>query len=583
MIVKALIDYYEVLKNNGVLPEQGWFETKISYALQLSVEGELVGCMDLTETIGKGEKLRQVSGRMIMPAPVKRTGPTFRPNFLYDNSAYTLGIDTKGDPERAKNCFLEAGRYYRRLLKAVEQPECGALLKYYETWEPQTAGAHPCIQKHIKELLKGVNITFMVNGRFLHEIPELRAVWDTAYSDETELKLGTDMVSNACAPIAVIHPGVRGIVGAQASGSTLISFNEPSACSYGKTQGFNAPISKEHAFAYTSALNRLAEDRDHCCRIDTVSIFHWAKNGDPGYQELICALLFGKDVGYTEAELENLVERIISGETVRAFDACLLPDMPYFFLAITPNVARLAVQVFQQDTMGNFLCSILAWRVALRVENGFEESPRLSLYEMLTAGGTPCNKEASLNPVVTGQVLRTILTGQPMPIILYDSVQRSIVARRDITAAQAAIVKGYYLLSGDADVSAEVLTEQLNPHCDAEPYILGRLFAVLEQIQHRVQPGQRPLRERYLLSAARNPAEVFPQLLRRAETQMRALGPIRRYYRREVQALLACLEHGYPNGFQPPERGAFQLGYYHQRSASFAAARAHMEEKAVYV
>ncbi len=63
-------------------------------------------------------------------------------------------------------------------------------------------------------------------------------------------------------PIARIHASIQG-VSAQSSGAALVSFNAPAFESDSKTQNYNAPVSCDAAFAYTTALNTLLADREH--------------------------------------------------------------------------------------------------------------------------------------------------------------------------------------------------------------------------------------------------------------------------------------------------------------------------------
>ena len=68
-------------------------------------------------------------------------------------------------------------------------------------------------------------------------------------------------------PVEKIHPAIKNVAGAQATGAALVSFNAPAFCSYGKEQNLNAPTGKYAAFAYTAALNHLLADREHVYRI----------------------------------------------------------------------------------------------------------------------------------------------------------------------------------------------------------------------------------------------------------------------------------------------------------------------------
>lgn len=59
---------------------------------------------------------------------------------------------------------------------------------------------------------------------------------------------GRCLVTGQEAPIAILHPSIKGVVGAQPSGASVVSFNAPSLESYGKEerdkqgQGRNAQV-----------------------------------------------------------------------------------------------------------------------------------------------------------------------------------------------------------------------------------------------------------------------------------------------------------------------------------------------------
>ena len=55
----------------------------------------------------------------------------------------------------------------------------------------------------------------------------------------------------------------------------------------------------------------------------------------------------------------------------------------------------------------------------------------------------------------------------------------------------------------------------LNESSNETPYILGRLFSVLESIQKDANPGvNTTIRDRYFNSACATPASVFPVLIK---------------------------------------------------------------------
>lgn len=102
MILESLVSYYEYLLKVGEISPPGWTVSRISWGLEIGDDGELLRVISLKVTTPDGKKL--VPCEMTLPAPVKRSA-NIRPNFLWDNATYLLGLDANGDPKRAIECF----------------------------------------------------------------------------------------------------------------------------------------------------------------------------------------------------------------------------------------------------------------------------------------------------------------------------------------------------------------------------------------------------------------------------------------------------------------------------------------------
>ena len=119
MILQALTQYYDALNAHGEIDAPGWGRPKISYALQLRENGELAQVIPLLHEVeaGKKKELRPCED-IRLPAAVKRSSGVAS-NFMWDNSAYLLGVDAKGKPERSLQCFHAAAELHHELLDNV--------------------------------------------------------------------------------------------------------------------------------------------------------------------------------------------------------------------------------------------------------------------------------------------------------------------------------------------------------------------------------------------------------------------------------------------------------------------------------
>ena len=81
----------------------------------------------------------------------------------------------------------------------------------------------------------------------------IRTAWQSAFdTSDADAETARCLITGNEAGIARIHPAIKGVMGAQAAGAALVSFNAPAFCSYGHEQGANAPVSEYAAFEKAS-------------------------------------------------------------------------------------------------------------------------------------------------------------------------------------------------------------------------------------------------------------------------------------------------------------------------------------------
>ena len=270
MILQALTAYYEQLLKRGDISAPGWDHAfNVSFYLVVDDAGRLLRAEDVCTFVQKGKKQVSAPLKLSVPAHVKRSSG-IAANFLCDNSTYLLGADEKGKPERAVQCFESCAALHHKLLDGVASPAAAAILAFFDNWQPGEAPSHPALADYWKDITGNANLLFLyeaANGtRTLStEDPSIRATWQAHYNSvDPNAPVAPCLVTGQLAPPALVHPSIKGVMGAQSSGASLVSFNAPAFCSYGHTQGENAPVSEYAAFAYTTALNALLADRNHC-------------------------------------------------------------------------------------------------------------------------------------------------------------------------------------------------------------------------------------------------------------------------------------------------------------------------------
>ena len=573
MILQALVSYYETLAARRELPQPGWAPVKVSYVLNLDDQGDITTVVCIKEEVTRGKKKALVPQTIQLPAPVKRTvGVTA--NFLCDNSSYILGADKKGKPKRSLECFQACKTLHETLLVSVEEPAARALLSFFDHWQPEKLTEHPAFaHQDMEDLLASANLIFRYRGRYLHEIPAIRQAWQDYYNNSQDSQQFPCLVTGKLAPVAQLHPSIKGIYGAQSSGASLVSFNAPAFCSYDREQGLNAPTSQYAAFAYGAALNYLIATQN--TRVGDVTLLFWAESGEEAYADALKRFGFGggdEDDQYKEEDLKGLMESLAEGVDVEWDGTRIDPNMTFYILGISPNAARLSVRFFLRNSFGQFIRNVKAHYDRLEiVRPSFDPFDNIPVWRMLKETVNPNSREKKPAADMAGDTLRAILTNTPYPATLLNGVTLRIRADREMNRTRAAILKAYYLKNRNPFVPEEVLTVSLNQDSNHEAYVLGRLFSVLEAIQSDANPGiNATIRDKYFSSASATPGVVFPTLVNLAQKHLRKLDEGKKiFYDKQLTELMSKLGETYPNRMNLPQQGAFQLGYYHQTQYRF--------------
>lgn len=111
----------------------------------------------------------------------------------------------------------------------------------------------------------------------------------------------------------------------------------------------------------------------------------------------------------------------------------------------------------------------------------------------------------------------------------------------------------------------------LNEESNYMPYVLGRLFSVLEATQQAANPGiNSTIKDRYFNSACSTPASVFPLLLKLANSHLKKMATGSQvYHNKSISDLIGKIGMTFPQTLSLQEQGTFILGYYHQTQKRF--------------
>ncbi|MBB2164272.1 type I-C CRISPR-associated protein Cas8c/Csd1 [Gluconacetobacter sp. 1b LMG 1731] len=576
-ILQALEGYYHRLAERGAVASPGWSSEKFGWCIEIGADGGLVDVIDLHDTRGRKPKavLYQV------PAAVKRT-VGIAPNFLWDKTAYVLGR-TAGAGKRTAEEHARFVAFHRLRLTGQTDEGLLALLRFLERWRPE----HFDDETRFRPEMLDANVMFRLAGErlFIHQRPAARALVEKGEADgggETAFCL----ITGEQAPIARLHPSIKGVEGAQTAGAALVSFNLDAFTSLGKEQGANAPTSEVAAFRYGAALNHLlARDGPNRVRrpIGDATVVFWADASDAegSHAEAADAAeswFAGVNDPPTDAEEEVKIGRdmdaIAQGRPLADLRPDILPGTRFFVLGLSPNAARLSVRFWLTGAFSEFAGNLAAHYQDLHIEpRPFHWGGAPSVFRLLVRTTALLQDAKNIPPQLAGEVMRAVLTGGRYPQSLLAAVMIRLRAGDDpLSGWHVAVIRAVLRRDHRKDRKKEDVPVSLAPDEPNRAYQLGRLFAVLEAAQ-RMALGKvnATIRDRYFGAASATPATVFPLLLRGVQNHLARLRKDGKgdWVERDIADILDRLPPDLPRSLPLIEQGRFVVGYYHQRKEQF--------------
>lgn len=566
MILQALVKHYENLEKQGEVDQEGWCRAKVSYAVNLSKDGKIIGIVFLKEEKERGKKTVWLPKRIKVPEMVTRASGVAA-NFLCDNSKYILGIDAEGINQRVLDRFEAAKKKHLALLRRTEGEMAQAVRCFFETWDPEKASENDEIREKWENITDGGNLIFCMGNNYAQNDPYIKATWENARNESLEdEQTGICLVTGRKTQISRIHKKIKGVPNAQPAGASLVSFNEDAFESYGKEQSYNAPVGRYAEFAYTTALNYLLGQRDYTFQLGDSMIVFWAESGKEEYQTAFFEAADPKPDN--QEEIKGMFENLKKDRPFHTGDVVLDPDQRFYILSLAPNAARLSVRFFYQDSFGNILKNLAAHyeRMSI-VKPSWENRELMGIRDMLAETVNQNSKDKSPVPNMAALVLQAILSGAGYPASLYTDVLIRIRAEQGrVTWGRAGIIKAYLIRNANWKEGESYMG--LKEESRDTAYVLGRLFSVLESIQMDANPGiKATIRDRYFNSACATSASIFPVLVKLKNSHMKKLerekGSAKGYYEKLLTEIMEKLDE-YPRRLTLEEQGKFILGYYHQ-------------------
>jgi CRISPR-associated protein Csd1 len=589
MILQSLVQYYDRLASdpNDPMTPAGFSREKISFALVIAPDGSSAELVDERQQQDK----KFFPTIMAVPDRGGRSGTALKPNFLWDNSGYVLGRDSKGKVDRSRQAFEAFRDFHTKMAEIIQDEELAAVAKFLAGWLPQRADDFRLFEEAIDK-----NIVFRIGGRshYVHQSPLIAREWRPPPEEDEAVVSGQSLVSGDTGPLARLHPLISGVKGAQTMGAAIASFNLDAFTSYGLVQTYNAPVSVVDAFKYTTALNRLLENRHRRIQLADATFVFWAS--EPTLLEEVCDAFFGdaplpkpaapaedvERVREVRQFLSQLREGYAAGEAISPDS-----DVKFYILGLSPNASRISVRFWQESSVAEMKQRLARHLQDIELVGAHPNDPPLVMKRIVQAtgraeftGGTFKGYDAdAIPPLIAGAVARAIFQGIPYPRMLLGQMLNRIradghVSHVRVAAVKACLVRNLKLNLQDKEVLVALDTTRTDPG-----YVAGRVFALLEKIQQDSARGElnATIKDRYFSAASATPGMVFPRLIRLNQHHMAKLEtPQRIYYDKLLGEAMDKLNN-FSSQFDLEEQGLFAIGYFHQRQDFYVSKKQNKE------
>lgn len=554
MILKALYDYYNRCEG---LSAKGLEQKEIGYLIVIDKDGAFVRI----ESRMKDKKTAQT---FLVLQTIKRSGRKYAPNILWDNYEYVIG----GADESAK----KHDTFIRMIEKLKEQVPSDRYLNAISEFYKKNEKMEDIIKNDAlyEEMHKSKkNISFLLQGES-KIAAENEDVWKLILSQSADDGIyGICLVTGKKDSVARLHTTIK----LTKDTGPLVSFKTDRGYdSYGKEQGYNAQISGDAEFAYTTALNAMLQKGSHNkFSVGNRTFVFWASSNSEAAEQTEGSLF--DLLGYTEEEVDDPNAKI---EQVRkVFTAIYSGSLKtsledrFYILGLAPNSARIAVVYWSECSLKEFAGKILCHFKDMEIKDTrIDKKPYMGIKSMLAAV-TLNGKQSEATPNLPEAVVKSIFQGTPYPFTLFSACIRRIRAESGnkdaIRIARMAIIKAYLNRINDNNKKIETMLDKSNTN---QGYLCGRLFAVLENLQYAANK-QDSIRSGYMNAASSTPSAVYPTILKLSNSHYSKLAKDKKglaiYFDNQKKEIMAQISD-FPDTLDLSDQGRFFLGYYHQKN-----------------
>lgn len=571
MILQALKEFYDRKasgQDSNIAPE-GFEKKELQFLIVIDEMGEFINIEDTREKVGK----KLIAKSFVLPRSKGRSGSkSYATTFLlWDHIGYVLGL-----PPDDKNSSKQHHTWLQALAQLPEELKrdvaVGAILKFYSGVGVSAAKTAPQIEECLKSTQRNMSFRLVTDST---PVPCRKAVKDFVSNnldvfagDEQDAGIGTCLVTGEKGVIVRTH----GKTFINKDSNSLISFQKGSGYdSFGKEQGYNAPIIKSTEFAYVTALNSLLKTPNQRMQIGDATTVFWSQKKTSFESDF--AMFFSEppkdDPSQGVETIKKLFYSVRTGSYVEDEG-----NIPFYVLGLSPNSARIAVRFWHMGTITEFAKRIKEYFEDFALVKPPNEPEHYSIWRILVNIAIQ-DKSENIPPNIAGSFMRSILDGTPYPSTMFQAAIRRIRSdsKNREKPVRIALIKAYLNRYNRfyPNPKQKEVEFSLDPEQPSIGYQLGRLFAVLEKIQEEANPGiNTTIRERYYGAACSTPVTVFTILLRLKNHHLAKLENKGRVvnFERLLGEIMERI-NDFPAHLSIHDQGRFAIGYYHQRQDFF--------------
>lgn len=612
MILQALYQYYQQMHAVGAdIAPPGMEKKAIPFIIELTPDGEVIQVSETMDSENKKGKTFLVS------RSATRSGKNaFQvAQVMWDHLGYVLGVSKDGTEKEEQVAPMQNESFIKKVdeLRELypENPHITAVARFYQNGHALRLIEDETIIKDIQKTT-GANISFRVrdleDDRLVASIEDVQSYMNRAAESKDTENSNTSvcLVTGEKSTIARLHPSVK-LAGAQATAS-LINFQKSSGFdSYGKEQGFNAPVSVHAAESIATALNNLlAKDKNTNYRVGDTAFVFWSNLADEELLSSYRAATFSGLSNPSEEEenpdSENSEEEKTKKSRRKSKKTLPLPIAPnaeshkvletlkaacgykggkvhedngrFYILGLAPNAARISIKLWAEGSIPEIVGNTLQHQYDMNIisEKGnvdAETPPLRSIYQIVkTVSSSDKSDKWSSNLIQS--IVESIVENKPYPQSLQQACLERIRRGNRITELRAAILKAYI----NRKKQQEYITMSLDPNQTNKAYLAGRLFALFESIQQCALGGNlnRTIRDAYYGTASTTPRTIFGRLdalskvhLSKLRKEKPGLAILKEKQLEEIYNLIPGGAPEMPTHFSLDDQSIFAVGYYHQR------------------